>query len=112
MRPRLVFFFLSGVLACAALLPGRAHAYDVLAKPCASQPLTCGVGPVAFSKADALPIQFNFDTGWIPQGSPVEVRVFADVWASTHVSLSGALQSEWPSAMTLMAPGDNEGGDF
>jgi hypothetical protein len=104
--------------ALAALYPARAEAYDVLAKPCAAEPLTCGTGSIAFSEVNALPIQFNFDTGWVPAGSPVQVHVFANVWANTHVSLTGALQTSWPAAMTLTAPGDKtdgvstKGGDF
>lgn len=92
--------------ALVAMAPAQARAYDVLAAPCATLPLTCERGPVSFSKVDALPIQFSFDTGWVPQGSPVEVRLFADVWANTHVSLTGALETSWPKTLTLAAPGD------
>jgi MYXO-CTERM domain-containing protein len=101
-------------LASLALLavPARALAYDVLAVPCLDSPLTCGTGAVAFSKTDALPIQWSFDTGWVPQGSPVQVHVWADVWANTHVSLAGSLENAWPAVMTLAAPGKKEGGDF
>ncbi len=101
-----------------AMAPASAWAYDVLATPCTTLPLTCGIGAVTFSKVDALPIQFNFDTGWVPGGSPVEVRLFADVWANTHVSLTGALETSWPATLTLAAPGDKadpltmKGGDF
>jgi MYXO-CTERM domain-containing protein len=112
MRPRLALLLGAALASFAALAPANAHAYDVLAAPCASQPLTCGVGPVSFTKVDALPIQFNFDTGWVPSGSPVQVHLWADVWANTHVTLAGKLQSAWPMAMTLDAPGDHEGGQF
>ncbi len=104
--------------ALLAMAPGRARAYDVLATPCANQPLTCGTGAISFSKIDALPIQFNFDTGWVPSGSPVQVDIAANVWANTHVSLTGALVTSWPTTMTLAAPGDTinlegmKGGDF
>ncbi len=98
-----------------AMAPSQAEAY-VLATPCPSAPLTCGTAPIAFSQVDALPIQFNFDTGWVPSGSPVEVRIFANVWANTHVSLTGELVTSWPATLTLAAPGDPAagtlGGDF
>jgi len=104
--------------ALAAMAPTRAEAYDVLATPCPSHPLSCGTGAISFSKVDALPIQFNFDTGWVPSGSPLEVRITANLWAQTNVSLTGELSSSWPTAMTLAAPGDpfdvetKKGGDF
>src|SRR5258706_5627382 len=105
--------FASALASLAVLVvPARALAYDVLAAPCFADPLTCGNGAVTFNKVDALPIQWNFDTGWVPQGSPVQVHVWADVWANTHVALAGALESSWPAAMTLQAPGNKEGGDF
>jgi MYXO-CTERM domain-containing protein len=105
--------FASALASVAALVvPARALAYDVLAAPCLDSPLTCGSGAVTFTKVDALPIQWNFDTGWVPQGSPVQVHVWADVWANTHVTLAGALETSWPAVMTLEAPGKKEGGDF
>ncbi len=101
--------------ALVATAPAAAHAY-VLATPCTSAPLTCGTAAIAFSQVDALPIQFNFDTGWVPQGSPVQVDIVANVWASTHVSLTGSLVTSWPATLTLAAPGDPAegalGGDF
>jgi MYXO-CTERM domain-containing protein len=87
-------------------------AYDVLALPCDVDPLTCGVGAVSFSKTDTLPIDWHFDTGWVPQGSPLSVHIWADIWASTSVSLAGALQNAWPKPMTLSAPGRSEGANF
>lgn len=99
--------------ALALLASSRAEAaYDVLADPCYAHPLTCGTGPVSFDMIDALPIEWGFDTGWVPQGSPLQVHLWADVWANTHVSLAGSLQSSWPTAMLVEAPGKSEGGTF
>ncbi len=111
MRPRFTFCAVA-TAAVAVLASSRAQAYDVLAVPCDSAPLTCGVGGIKFDKTDALPIQWSFDTGWVPQGSPLQVHLWADIWANTHVSLAGELQTSWPTAMTLEAPGNKEGGDF
>src|SRR5262245_24583834 len=101
---RLAFSSLAAAGISAALLLAATSAeaaYDVLAVPCADQPLTCGIGAVSFDKVDALPIEWSFDTGWVPQGSPLQVHIFANIWANTYVSLDGSLQSEWPTAMTL-----------
>jgi MYXO-CTERM domain-containing protein len=114
MRSRLAFAA-AGAAAFAALTllaPRRAEAYDVLAVPCTQSELTCGTGAVSFKKVDALPIQWSFDTGWVPQGSPLQVHIWADVWANTYVNLAGSLQSSWPTAMVLDAPGAKEGGAF
>ena len=103
----------SALAAVLLLTPRRAEAaYDVLAEPCVQAPLTCGTGAVSFEMIDALPIQWSFDTGWVPQGSPLQVHLWADVWANTYVNLAGSLQSAWPAAMTLEAPGKKEGGEF
>ncbi|MFT3768051.1 MAG: DUF1573 domain-containing protein [Minicystis sp.] len=104
----------SALAALAIFTPSRAEAggYDVLALPCVQSPLTCGYGGVSFEKVDALPIEWSFDTGWVPQGSPLQVHLWADIWANTHVKLAGSLQNSWPMAMTLTAPGRKEGGQF
>lgn len=112
MRLRFASLAATSAAALALLAPTRARAYDVLATPCAAAPLTCGIGAIKFDRVDALPIQWSFDTGWVPQGSPLEVHVWADVWANTHVALAGQLETAWPTAMTLQAPGNKEGGDF
>src|SRR5512135_94879 len=101
MRARFTFAIAAAI---TVLAPASAYAYDSLAAPCATDPNNCGIGAIWYDKTDALPIQFNFDTGWVPQGSPLQVHIWADVWANTHVSLTGQLQNEWPSAMTLSAP--------
>lgn len=112
MRTRFTFAALA-FASIAALAPARAlAAYDVLAVPCVDAPLTCGVGDVSFAQKDALPIEWSFDTGWVPQGSPLQVHLWADVWANTYVNLAGSLQTSWPQAMTLEAPGARDGGQF
>jgi len=99
--------------AIAATAPARpAHAYDSLAKPCNADPQTCQIAPIAFSHKDALPIQWSFDTGWTPPNSPLQVHLWAGVYASTTVSMSGALKTTWPESLILATPGDKGGGAF
>ena len=100
-------------VAAALLASPRAEADPpIVATPC-SDPIFCeSGGTLKFDKVDALPIQWSFDTGWVPAGSPVEVHIWADIWANTHVALAGRLVSTWPDALTLEAPGNKEGGDF
>jgi len=85
---------------------------SVLATPCGDDPLYCEQGAIKFDRIDALPIQWSFDTGWVPQSSPLQVHIWADIWANTHVALAGSLMTSWPEVMTLEAPGNKDGGDF
>jgi len=91
-------FFLLG-----AATPTLARA-DEVATPCAADPLLCGEAPIAFSKLVELPVQGGFDTGWIPQNSPLQVHLFAQLYASSQVDLAGRLVTSWPEALTLAAP--------
>jgi hypothetical protein len=104
-------------LSCAAAAialssSGVASAYDSLAAPCEEDPLYCLRGPVAFERTDALPVEFNFDTGWVPGSSPLQVHLLAAVYANTQVSLAGALETSWPNALLLACPGSPDGGAF
>lgn len=104
---------LAALGALAALAPARdAHAYDALAKPCNDDPQTCQIAPIAFSQKDALPIEWAFDTGWTPANSPLQIHLWAGVYANTTVSLKGALKTTWPEAFLLATPGDKNGGSF
>lgn len=93
------------------LASSSASAYDALAAPCKVDPGTCEIAKIAFSHKDALPIEFDFDTGWVPANSPLQVHIWAGVFANTHVSLTGALETSWPNALVLKTPGDPGGGN-
>lgn len=98
--------------ACAMGSSANAMAYDSLAYPCKEGALRCQIAPLAFSYKDALPIEWSFDTGWTPPNSPVQVHLWAGVYANTHGSLKGALQTTWPETLVLATPGDPLGGSF
>ena len=102
-----------GVAAVLLASPRASADPTTVATPCGDDPLYCEAGgPLKFDKTDALPIQWSFDTGWVPGNSPVQVHIWADIWANTHVALAGNLVTSWPDALTLEAPGNKEGGDF
>lgn len=92
-----------------ALFPSAARA-EIVAVDCDVDPEWCKIAPIAFQKSDTLPIEWSFDTGWVPAGSPVQVHLWAGVYATTRVSLEGALETSWPEALLLRAPGKPEGG--
>ncbi|WP_437590594.1 choice-of-anchor D domain-containing protein [Sorangium sp. So ce1000] len=98
--------------ALALFTPAAASAYDVLAAPCADDPLHCASGAVTFQRKEAIPLELDFDTGWVPPGSPLQVSLGAAVYANTQVALSGALEASWPEALALRTPGAPDGGAF
>lgn len=115
-RRRAAALAASGAALAALLLAGRpAAAYDVLASFCPGEEgedLTCQRGALAFERVDALPVEFNFDTGWVPANSPLQVHLWAGVYANTRASLHGSLDTAWPDAFYLTTPGDIDGGAF
>lgn len=95
-----------GILSASLVLvlsaPAVAFAEEV-ATPCEPDALTCQSGPVAFSKEIELPVAFGFDTGWVPSGSPLQLHLFANLYASSWIDLAGELQTTWPESLTLEA---------
>ncbi|MFO0555911.1 MAG: hypothetical protein U0271_46465 [Polyangiaceae bacterium] len=78
---------------------------DEVAKPCEPEATQCAEAPVAYSKEIVLPIQAGFDTGWVPQSSPVQVHLWAQLWANSKVDLAGRFRTSWPNSLTLAATG-------
>lgn len=77
---------------------------------CAGDYAGCVSAPISFRYREGLPIEFNFDTDWVPAGSPVQVRVRAVLAGHTQVTARGTLVAAWPEPMALRAPGDPGGG--
>lgn len=98
--------------AALGVLASASTAMAVDATPCADEPLTCQSAPLSFSREKELPIDGGFDTGFIPQGSPLQVRLFAQLFASTVVDLNGALRTSWPEVLELETPGAPQGGSL
>jgi hypothetical protein len=99
------------VTALSLLASAReARADTVNAVPCDADPYYCTTGALSFDRTDSLPIEWSFDTGWTPQNSPLQVHLWAGVYANTRVKLLGALETTWPEALVLKTPGDPGGG--
>lgn len=82
----------------------------IIAQYCSSADLECTIaGPLEYAKTIKLPIAFDWDTNWIPNSSPLQVRFYVKVPAETTVELEGQLQTSWPQAMTLATPGGEHG---
>lgn len=106
MRPAMARRFLLLVSSATASLilaaAGEASAEET-AVFCSESNVTCETAPIAFSKEIVLPIQAGFDTGWVPQGSPLQVHLFAQLYANSRVDLAGYLETTWPDALTVAA---------
>lgn len=100
----------AAVLALAALVLPRTAQADIVAVGCDADPDWCKTGPISFGKSDTLPIEWSFDTGWVPQNSPLQLYLKAGVYATTRLSLKGALETSWPEALVLRTPGQTDGG--
>lgn len=83
---------------------------EVLAMYCEDVELDCTTAPLHYDKTIDLPFAFDWDTGWIPNGSDLQVRFFVKVPAETRVKLDGNLQTEWPPALRHLTPGLRNGG--
>jgi MYXO-CTERM domain-containing protein len=103
------------LLACSAAfvtlaIVASAEA-QILATPCPTDKYRCGKADIRFDQTDAaIPFEFDFDTGWTPANSPLQVRITAGLWAHTRVGLTGTLATSWPDALTIQAFGKPEDG--
>ena len=96
-------------VACAAsavaLWISPAFAGPVVASRCSAAEPTCERATLSLSKEVRGPADFDFDTGWLPANSPVQVRFVAALHDRTRVDLGGTLDATWPSAVTLSPKG-------
>ncbi len=105
---RLRRFACAAVLVASVFSSTSALAAET-AEYCSETDMTCETAPIAFSKEIVLPVQGGFDTGWVPQGSPLQVHLWAQLWANSYVDLAGRLETTWPDALTLDAIPDPGG---
>jgi MYXO-CTERM domain-containing protein len=57
--------------------------------------------PLAYKKKVELPIAFDWDTGWIPDGSALQVRLYAKLPAYSQVEMKGGVYVTWPDPLTF-----------
>jgi MYXO-CTERM domain-containing protein len=75
----------------------------ILATPCADgDAFRCMyAAPMAYDKKVQLPVAFDWDTNWIPDGSPLQVRFYVKLPAFSHVQMKGGIIARWPESITL-----------
>lgn len=72
----------------------------------------CTSASIHYTRREGLPIEFGFDTDWVPGGSPVQVRIQAVLAGHTQVDLDGALVGSWPEPMSLSVTPTPGGGSI
>jgi len=77
----------------------------VNATPCSKLDLRCQRGLFTVSKSEKIGADFDFDTGWLPSGAPVQVRLVAYLHGRTRVDMSGKLDATWPDPIRLRPEG-------
>ena len=82
----------------------------VTAARCGANELTCERAPIFTSKVEKAPYDFDYDTGWVPANSPVQVHLAARLHSRTSVELGGRLDTTWPEALTLSPKGTKDQG--
>lgn len=92
-----------GALAGALFSTTLLGALEARAQSCPAGSLGCAQAPLSFTREVGLPFSFDIDTGWVPSGSPLQVRFVAALVGRTRVSAAGALRASWPAAMRLEA---------
>jgi hypothetical protein len=77
---------------------------------CGGDYVGCASAPLHYEHREGLPVEFSFDTGWVPPSSPVQVRIEAVLAGNTRVALDGSLVGAWPEPMSLTAEPTGGGG--
>jgi len=98
--------FASALLACCAfsvpLTASRAHAEDPpLPAPefpslCPSTAVGCNTQDVDYSYRAALFETIDLDSGWVPAGSPLQLRFAFYMGGFTQIDMGGTLVTAWP----------------
>ncbi len=102
----------ASAVAVSIAAPARA---DQSAAPCPDDALHCMRAPIAFDRTESLPIEWSFDTGWVPASSPLQLHLSGGLAAHTRVALAGELVTSWgdeAGLLRLRAPGAPGGGLF
>jgi hypothetical protein len=82
------------------------HAGTANAQMCASDDIRCQNVPVTWRGEARLFDDIGFDTGFIPNNSPVSIRAAVGLLSRTTVDMRGMLRADWPSPLTVHLTGD------
>jgi MYXO-CTERM domain-containing protein len=92
----------AALAALAALAPAAAAAQ----RECPADAVGCHAEPVDFHWEEGLLGSMTFDTGWVPSGSVVQVRLALAVGGQTRIDLAGTTLTYWPRPLDVAVPGE------
>jgi MYXO-CTERM domain-containing protein len=101
----------SALRALVALsLSGLSSLAHAQTEGCAPDAAGCTRADIAYRWREGLPVEFDFDTNWVPPGAPVQVRIRAALTGNTQVAAAGQLVGSWPEPMQLRTVGTRGAG--
>jgi MYXO-CTERM domain-containing protein len=80
------------------------------AQECPAEAVGCHRGNVDFAYREMRLPSISLDTGWVPSGSPIQVRFTLDLMGETHIDMGGQLTTYWPFGLTMGVPGRTDAG--
>jgi hypothetical protein len=95
----------SGVIIVALCASRDAHAGPVLASMCSAMDTKCERAALIVSKLEVGPNDFDYDTGWVPANSPIQIRLVVALHDRTQVDLGGYMDATWPDPIMLTPKG-------
>lgn len=87
-------------------LPPPMPTPSATAAACKGDP-QCERAAFTVSKSEKIDGDFDFDTGWLPKDSPIQVRLYSFLHGRTRVDMSGTVDATWPSAVRVTPRGTN-----
>jgi len=99
----------------AGVLPALALVLVAAWSPSAARAAIPGMAesPVHWEhQQDFCGVGVDWDTGWVPSGSPVQVRIHFELGCEFAAQLDGKGVMVWPPSMSLYFQGDPRGGEF
>ncbi|UJR85905.1 Hypothetical protein I5071_79850 [Sandaracinus amylolyticus] len=103
-RPSSLFF--ASLLAISTAFPAHSHAQEgVPITTCPELRDGCQESDVEFHYREGFFDSFSYDTGWIPSGSPLQVRFAIAGGGETEIDLAGRSIVWWPAPLSIAVPG-------
>jgi len=79
---------------------------------CPLDHIGCHTDDMDWLHRDALFADVDFDTGWVPASSPLQLRFMFNLAGSTEIAMGGTSVTSWPPPLAESVPGRPDTGDF
>lgn len=79
---------------------------------CPPDHVGCHTEEMDWLHRDALFDDIDFDTGWVPAGSPLQLRFMFALAGSTEIEMGGTSVTSWPPPLAESVPGRPDTGRF